>query len=272
MTGFEKEALRQQMLVRAIWHDARAAVVGGWLRGAPQAWRRGLQVYQANSGALAERALAAAFPTVAQLVGPESFAALARAYWHRAAPLRGDIAEWGGTLPTMIAGDAQLASEPYLADVARLDWAVHEAERAADDAAEPEGLDLLAQADPAHLRLMFRAGTQLVVSAHPVVSIWQAHRGGAEGDDRFAAARQALAAGRGETAFIVRSGWKAVVTALAEVDTAFTQALLAGRLLGAALQDAPAGFDFEAWLIRQLRAGSLAAVRITTTSAEGKPR
>ena len=50
-----KEALRQQMLLRALWRDAPPGVVGGWLRGAPERWRRGLQVYQANAGALAER-------------------------------------------------------------------------------------------------------------------------------------------------------------------------------------------------------------------------
>ena len=46
---------------------------------------RGLKAYQANGHALAERALQAAYPVVAQLLGDESFADLARALWHAAA-------------------------------------------------------------------------------------------------------------------------------------------------------------------------------------------
>ena len=62
-----KEGLRQQMLLRALWRDARPGVVTGWLRDAPERSARGLQAYQANAGALAERALAAAYPTLVQL-------------------------------------------------------------------------------------------------------------------------------------------------------------------------------------------------------------
>jgi hypothetical protein len=94
--------------------------------------RRGLQAYRANAGALAERALAAAYPDRAQLLGDESFAGMARAYWHHHAPVLGDVARWGAELPAFIAAAEQLAEEPYLADVARLDWAVHMAQSAAD--------------------------------------------------------------------------------------------------------------------------------------------
>ena len=81
MNELQTEALRQQLLLRTLLGDARPGVVEGWLRGTPARQRRGLQAYQAHAGALAERALIAAFPTVAELVGAESFAALARACW-----------------------------------------------------------------------------------------------------------------------------------------------------------------------------------------------
>jgi len=254
MTPHAKEALRQQMLLRALWHDARSAVVGGWLRDGPKL-ARGLQAYQANAGALAERALGAAYPTVAALVGGESFAALARAFWHADAPQRGDVAAWGEGLAAFIAADAQLADEPYLADVSRVDWAVHQAERAADGA-PPQGLDALADAEHRVLRLA--PGVALVPSAHPVVAIWHAHR--RDDGDRFAPVRAAFAEGRGEHALVFRSGWRGDVRVAPAPESRFVAALLQHRPLGDALAAAGAGFDFTAWLVAALQAGLVAGL------------
>lgn len=254
-----REALRQQMLLRALWRDARPGVVEGWLRDAPARRRRGLQAYQANAGALAERALAAAYPTVSQLLGEESFAALARVLWHRQSPLRGDIATWGGELADFIAHDPQLADEPYLPDVARLEWAWHQAASAADDDAAPQGLEQLATADPAGLWLRLRTGAALVRSPHPVLTIWLAHQSHAE--DRFEPVREALAARRAEAALVCRIGLKPEVIRLAAADVSFVDALIGGQPLAGALAVADEGFDFEAWLIAALQSGWLAEVR-----------
>ena len=254
-----REALRQQMLLRALWRDARPGVVEGWLRDAPARRRRGLQAYQANAGALAERALAAAYPTVTQLLGEDSFAALARAFWHRHAPLRGDVATWGGELADFIAQDPQLADEPYLADVARLEWAWHQAASAADDDAAPSGLERLAEADPGSVWLRLRSGAALIRSPHPVLTIWQAHQ--SQAADRFEPVREALAAGIGETALVCRIGLKPEVFRLAAGDVSFVDAVIDGQPLAGALADADEGFDFEAWLIAALQSGWLAEVR-----------
>lgn len=257
MNGLQKEALRQQMLLRALWRDARPGVVAGWMRDGPR-FARGLQAYQANAGALAERALGAAFPTVLQLVGDESFAALARTFWRGHPAERGDIAEWGAGLPGFIEADAQLADEPYLADVARVDWAVHRSERAADGTAVPEGLDRLAGADPARLRIVLQPGTAIVASRHPVVAIWQAHRSDAA--DRFAPVREAFAAGRGENALVTRDGWRADVRAVDAAGARFIAALLAAQPLSVALAEAGDGFAFEPWLLDALQRNAIAAV------------
>jgi Putative DNA-binding domain len=252
----QKEALRQRMLLRALWRDARPAVVAGWLRDGPR-FERGLAAYRANAGALAERALAAAFPTVAPLLGDEAFAALARAFWHAAPPARGDMALWGEALPGFIAADAQLAEEPYLADVARLDWAVHRAEHAAD-ASPPTGLQRLADGDLARLRLQLQPGAALVVSPHPVVAIWRAHRD--THAERFAPVRAAFAAGRGETALVLRHGWRVDVLSLEPAPARFCAALLRNAALAEALATAGDGFDFETWLVDALQRGAVAAV------------
>jgi hypothetical protein len=256
MSAPEREALRQQMLLRALLGDARPGVVAGWLRDGARV-DRGLAAYRANAGALAERALAAVYPTLQQLLGEPSFAGLARAFWRRHPPQRGDIATWGGELAAFVADDEALAPEPYLADVARLEWAVHEAERAAD-AAAPQGLELLGTHDPAALWLLLAPGIALVESPHPVATIWWAHR--SAGPDRFAPVRAAFAAGRGETARVARESWRATVALIDAPEQRFTAAALAGRPLGAALSEAGETFDFQAWLVAALQQQRLEAV------------
>ena len=267
----DDEARRQQALLAVLQGAAPAETLQYRLGDAAPRARRGLQAYTANAGALAERALAAAFPTVTQLVGQQALAALARACWRAHPPLQGDVAQWGGALPGFIATLPDLDSEPYLADVARLDWAVHCCELAADaddtdetadapGAALP-GLSLLATADPEQLWLHPAAGTVLLASPYPVATIWRAHRSTAA--DRFAPVRAALASGSGEQALVWRLGLAAQVCALPGPAAGFTRAVLAGQALGPALDAADAahtGFAFEPWLLAALQQGWLVAV------------
>lgn len=265
------------------------------LAGTPWRIEQGLAAYRANAAAVARRALAATFPTLAQVLGEKAFAALAAAHWQRCPPHRGDLACWGAELPEAIACDPQLAGEPYLADLARLDGCVHRAGFAADDEGAPSGLQALADGDPAALWLRLRAGSAVVASAYPIVTIWLAHRPAAEAatdadareaahavaapgpaphadeadGDRFAAARDALAQGRSERAWVTRGGGPAVqVLQLDEAAAAFTTSVLHGRSLHDALAEAGEAFDFEAWLIRALRHGALAAVQTSPAVAQ----
>lgn len=267
--ALQREALRQQMLLRALLGDARPGVVEGWLRDSPVRKRRGLQAYRANAGALAERALAAAFPTVEPLLGEASFAALARAFWQADPPRQGDVATWGDTLPDFIASAGQLADEPYLADVARLDWAVHLADRAADDDAPATGLPQLTTHDPASLRLRLRAGHTVLRSVHPVHAIWAAHRSNAP--DRFEPVRQAFAAQRADAVRVRRQGLRVEVDRIDIATAHFEQALLQPPTphgtLHSALTTAGPAFDIEAWLIDTLHRDGLAAVVADTAGA-----
>ena len=246
----QPEADRQQQLLDALWRRRDTL---------PET--AGLRAYRANAAAAAERALAAACPTVRQLMGDDSFAALARALWHHAPPDRGDLAQWGADLPAFLAADRALAGEPYLADVARVDLALRSAESAADAALDPATLQRLAEHPPETLRLRLAPGAALVVSPHPVATIVNAHRSAAP--DRFAPVRAAFAAGQGEAAFVWRRGWRGDVAALDAAQAAFMRALLAGADLAAALDAAP-DLDFETWLVRALDADWLAAIDLTS--------
>ena len=258
---FQREHARQQALMAALLKRDEGGSLQGWLADPSERTQRGMQAYQANAGASAERALAASFPTVQALVGEESFAALARAFWQTQPPVRGDLACFGEGLPAFIADSEQLADVPYLPDVAQLDWLLALAERAADEEADLSTLNLLAEVEPSQLGLALKPGTAVLPSAYPIVSLWLAHQPGDDAASHRANARVALAAGSGEQALIARAGWRGLVVAVDAATAAWTQSLLRGDTLADAMAAAGEGFDFEAWLVQALQRGWLARAR-----------
>jgi Putative DNA-binding domain len=261
MMDSSSEATRQQQLMQALW----AGTTPAGLRPG-DALARGLAAYRANAAALAERALVAVYPTVQEVVGADAFASLARVHWQAHPPTQGDMALWGDALPRFLADEAALQDEPYLPDLARLEWAVHEADRALDGPVAVVGLTLLAEHDPSQLFLHLAEGTAVVVSQHPVVRIWHAHR--SDADDRFAAVRAAFAAGEADCALVWRQGWRVQVQAVDSAQARFTQALMTGCSLGAALTDAGDDFAFEPWLIKALQERRLWAVTLKSPMQE----
>jgi hypothetical protein len=263
--GATREALRQQLLLGALEAGADAQDLPAWLGDAPARQQRGLLAYRINAAASAERALATAYPTVAALVGAESFGAMARDLWRQRPPERGDLGEWGVALANFIADSQSLSSEPYLADSARLDWLVHVASRAADAPDATPSLDALATHAPERLQLGLRPGTEVLASAWPVVSIWLAHRPDEhdmrDGGDRFIRARDAIAEGRGETALVWRDAYAVRIEAIGREDADFTRALLGGASLAAALDAAGDGFAFDCWLARALQTRRIVTVQ-----------
>lgn len=261
----EVEARRQQQLLAALSRRGEAPA----LRETDTRAERGLAAYRANASALAERALAAACPTLQAMLGDQDFAALARAFWRDHPPQRGDLGEWGGELPDWIAAQAGLAEWPWLADSAWLDLALHRCERAADAAPELASLALLGEAEPDAIALRFMPGLELRASPFPIAAIHAAHRSCAP--DAFVPVRAALAAGQGDAVCVSREGWRAAVHVLAAGELAFMDALWHGASLAAALEGAGEGFDFGAWLQRAIAASWLKGAARRTDSAESQP-
>ncbi|WP_332777858.1 HvfC/BufC family peptide modification chaperone [Polaromonas sp.] len=275
-------ALQQQTLLQALFGAPQEAskLIAPHAHGA---WARGLKAYQSNGHALAQRSLQATYPVLAQLLGEESFEALACALWHAQPPPRGDLALWGETLPAFVAVSAQLADEPYLADVARVEWALHRAASAADAQPELATLALMTAHEPAQLALRLAPGTAVVDSFYPVASIVTAHL---EGQPTLEEAGQRLRAGLGEAALVWRQGFKPRVRAAQPGEAAFVAALLdpharhcvsslppegaqpalgrpgggwSGGSLATALERA-GPLDFPSWLAQAVHSGLLLAV------------
>lgn len=235
--------------------------------------QRGLQAYLSNGQALAERSLASAYPVVQQLLGGESFATLAQALWHNCPPVQGDLARWGADLAHFVAQAPQLADEPYLSDLAWLEWALHQAATAQDSSADPGSFALLSSQDPAlspeHLFLRLAPGVAVLASPWPIVTIHAAHSGPAAAsapDDQHAAvAAQAdvlqqagalVQARVAQTAVVWRKGHAPCVREALPGEPEFLAATGAGASLGAALESAfTSPFDLAQWLPMAVQTG-----------------
>jgi hypothetical protein len=217
---------------------------------------RGLRAYRSNGRALAVRALQAAHPAVASLLGDENFEALAHRHWLAHPPQCGDLACWGAELPATIAGWRELADEePYLADVARVEWRLHRMATLADAVRDFASFALLTQAPLEQASLRLAPGAEALASAWPVVSIVQSQLAG---EPTVEAAGALLRAGVAETAVFWRAGWQPRLRQAWSGEAAFIAALAGGASLAQALQAAPE-LEFDRWLAPAVQEGLLLA-------------
>ncbi len=226
-------------------------------------FNRGLQTYQANATASAQRSLQTAYPVIAQLIGDEAFAHLARDFWAQHPPTRGDLAQWGGELTGFIARIPALQTEPYLPDVAKVEWALHTAATATDTEADLTTFALLTEQDADALTLQLAPGTALIHSEFPIASILTAHLYAAPS---FEEVGQKLRHCTPEIALVWRQGLRPMVAACTAAESVFIARLLAGSSLLAALESdelatSDQAFDLQLWLPQALEIGLLLGVR-----------
>jgi len=261
-------------------HDTQARVAAALLRGEGVAdaaallrdgvgiaGERRLHVYRNNVVASLGAALAAVYPVTMRLVGVAFFRALARAYVVRHPSSSANLHAFGGCLPGFIAAQPALATLPYLADVAALEWAMHEVYHEADE----ERLDVKAlarvqvDAQP-RVRLHLQLATRFVASPFPVLAIWRAHRDAADDDD---VAPVSLADG-GVSILVARSDFEVELRVLAAGEDRFLRALAQGLPLAAAVPTALAvdpAFDFAATLARHVALGTFRAWSLADVDA-----
>jgi hypothetical protein len=219
----EQQAFVDALLGRG---DAPATLTGA---------ERGLAAYRGNLQALSAQALAVAFTRLREELGEDEFASLAWTFWRHHPPESGDLGQWGGALEAFLAERAGEASG--LPDLARLDWALHQAERAADAELDVASLNLLGTTPPESLQLLLRPGVALVAQQAGTTLVW-------------------------------RRGWRGEWQSLSTAEAAFFAALLSGASLAEALDAtevkgsaSAADFDFGAWLQAALHKAWLLGVR-----------
>lgn len=237
--------------------DAAALFTGG----SAQARDR-LAIYRANVAANAVRALAAAYPIVCKLVGAEFFEGLVRAYCGEYPSDSGNLNRLGGHLADFVRAFPPTRPLPYLSDVARLEWLAHLAHYAADHApADVSSLATIPQDDYPRLALTLHPAVSILASGYPIFRIWEVHQ-----DDYRGEIAVDLESGA-DRVVVYRPHFRASVAPLSGAESVFLDAIMQGKLLGNALEQALAkdrGFDLAAslqhWVAANIVVGLRAAV------------
>lgn len=203
-------------------------------------------------------ALAATFPTVQALVGADFFRALARAFIDRSLPAQPVLSEYGAGFADFIAGHEPACGLPYLADAARLDWALNLAFHVpAEGRVTAAELAVLSADRLPSLRMTLAPGTALLSSRYPLDRIWAASQPGAPADavDLSSGGVRLLVLRRPDDAAFVSlsAGEAAFVAGLAEDSSLEEAAVTAGQV--------EAGFDLSACFARLLGLGAFAVTQ-----------
>lgn len=221
---------------------------------------RRLAIHQNNTTLLLTEALAETYPVVAQLVGPEFFAATARRFMRNHPPATPVLSQWGGAFAAFLDTFEPARGVPCLADVARLEWAT------ATALLGPEGASLTAVAVaemPADrlnfLRLTMHPTLGVVRSRWPVAAIVMANRQSADPPpidlDRG-----------GEDVVVVRPASDVLMAVLPPGGADFLAAVQAGHPLCQATEAAQAvapSFDLSAMLLDALSKGWFLEERVS---------
>jgi hypothetical protein len=220
-----------------------------------------IAVYRRALFANYRNALGATYPVVKRLVGAPFFNAAVDAFVLAHPSRSGDLNVFGDAFSAFIAAYPHAANLPYLADVAALEWAQDEANRAADDASTPQAVlaafaALAPEALPA-ATLALVPSCRLVASRFPILRIWQVNQDGFAGDIRVD-----LDAGP-DRLLIRREAQGVTIERIDAGAHAWLAALAAGSPLGdsiEAAQRADATFDFGSTLAARVNDGTIAGV------------
>jgi len=214
-----------------------------------------LGFYRTNVLENYRKALAATYPAIERLVGRGCFLHLAREYARRHAASSSDVGMHGARFADFLEHHPLGRDLPYLADVARLEWAIEESFCEADR--DPLPLERLANVPQMHvtaLRFLLAPSSRLLRSDYPVHRIWEISQPGGSGEEQID-----LGSG-GVQLLIRREGYAVRVDALRASEFAMLDALRAGYGFGEAFAYALAldeGFDAGAFVQRYIGSGVL---------------
>ena len=217
-----------------------------------------IAVYRRALRANYRNALAATFPVVRRLVGAPFFETAVDAFVSAHPATSGDLNVYGESFGAFLAAYRPAANLPYLADVAALEWAQDEANRAADHDASPQtvlaDLTVIAPAELPLVTLALAPSCRLVASRYPVLRIWKVNQDGYSGNPRVS-----LDAGA-DRLLVKREREGVTIERLAAGEHAWLARLAAGSSLGEAIeaaQDADASFDLGTTLRARIADGTI---------------
>lgn len=254
----------QRRFCAALYDDASDPTTLGirHRRGVDAAQR--LALYRNSMRGILTKALADVFPVVRQLVGERFFGYLGHHFMRRYPSRSGDLHCYGERFPGFIAAFGPASTLPYLADVAKLEWACHCVFHAADHA--PMSLaELAAVPQERHdgLRFELHPAAQLLHSPYPVHRIWQLHLSGCQA--------QVVNLNEGPAwLLVVRRAFEVNLETLSAAEFAFLAALSEGGLQDACQMAAAVDACFEPALVLRRLIANATLVRFRIDNDEGE--
>jgi hypothetical protein len=192
-----------------------------------------LDIYRNTFVTGVTKALRLTYPAIHRLVGAEFFEGAAAIFIAQHPPQAAWLDEYGAEFADFVRDFDPAASLPYLADVARLEWAVSRALHVADEPPlDLRRLQALSPEDQVGVAFVPHPSISLLRVEHPADAIW---RGVLQGDDDALAAVD-LASGPVHL-MIERRAPGVEVWRLDEAAWRFAAALRAGKPLDVALSE-----------------------------------
>lgn len=232
---------------------ADATMVNATIRGGALPAARRLEIYRHNVLSNLRGALADIYPVVQGIVG-EAFFRHAADQFIRANPSRsGDLNQFGQAWAEFLVTYSHAQELPYLADVARLEWAWHESFHAAEHPAfDLARLAAVPAERHGQLRLHLHSSVRLISSAFPLYRIWEVNQPEYEGMPEVD-----WSCG-GDYLLIQRLGVDVMIQQLEEARHQFLAALTVGADLERAAEqalDANSSFDLQGFLLESVQSG-----------------
>jgi hypothetical protein len=220
---------------------------------------RRYNVYRNNVTVGLIRALEANFPAVRRLLGDDYFAGFARAFAQRNPPRSPVMFAYGEGFPAALKQDADLASYPYLADVAQMEMFWRETYHAADHPCLPPSALLEIAPDLLfERRFEPHPALRLLSSDFAVHDIFVANRAA----DHRPVVNPAVPQG----VLLSRPHLDVIINLIGKAQYEFFSALAAGETLAAALETSTTGeddFDLPGTLALLVQSGGFSNITET---------
>lgn len=243
----------QHAFADALLSDDRAVLA--YLRPGRFGAARHFSVYRNNVYTTLTEALGDVHPVVRRLVGDEFFRYAAEHYIRAHPPASGNLHDFGAEFAAFLEAFEPAQTLVYLPDVARLEWAWHEAFHAPKaPGLSLEALARVAPADYPRLRFRLHPSARLVASPYPVLRIWEVNQPGFEGEGTVSVNEG------GQRVLVIRHDLSVELVSLPEAEFVLLSSCMNGVSVEAAAGAALArqsDFDFTDALHRHVAEGTI---------------
>lgn len=240
---------RQQDLIRMIFEMGEELPEGTSIR-----FKKGLSIYQNNLLMTATRTLSLNYPVLEKMLSHDTMIAITREFLKKNRPDSGDWAEWGGGLSSWLKTTPLAQEDPFIPDVAKLEWLVHKASRSVASNFNASSFKKFSGRALEHAHIKLASSIGLIKSSFPIDVLWRAHQPTGDEFQLDANALERELADSPDECFLIvyQRNQVAKMARLSSAEFSWYQGLSQNQTL-ASLIDLNPDFDFVSWLPRAIQ-------------------